>query len=509
MGELDSIVKVQISRETSVPTEVGFGIGLLLGQSGKIDDGVVKEYASTTEMTEDVFVSSDPEVTAASDYFSQAKKPEKIKVANAVPNGGKFILKQAAATDISVDINGQTVTGADLATLATNIAALSDVSSAAVKDTNYLLVEMNAGYTATVQNLTAATGSIALIQGNISSWDFGEVFNTSCAITVDGTEETSAVSYADLVTEAIGNVALTVADGFADGNVIYLVADGTTPNVLTLGKNNAVEVGTVGDETTKTMFDILSELVGVDDDFYAILSITFLEVNVLSIAEWTEANSRIFATRTNDADMLTAPDTTSISYQLQQLGYDRTFVQYSANATTEYLDAAILGRQLPEDAGSVDWDLIKLSSVTPDDLKLSSKVTAIKSTNGNYFKTTAGANYYQEGKVASGEWIDIIRGTDWLVARMQERIFTTKANSKKIPYTNPGIAKIEADIRAQLEDGIDRTLLDGERGFTVTTPNALNVSAADKAARTLKDVTFQAYYAGAIIKTEIQGTISL
>ena len=507
MGQLDSIVSVQITRQTTVPSQAGFGTLLLLGQSGILTDNTVASYASFDEVAA-AFTSSDPEYGFASAFFGQSKKSPKIKIANAVPVAGSFILKQAAATNPTVTLNGQIVTAADLSGLATALAALDDVASATVANTNYLVVVMVAGYAAVITDVGAGTGTLEAYQGNVSSWDFGTAFDTSVSLDVDGVTDTSATSYQDLVDELVANVAVDVADGVAVGNKVYLVSDNATPNLLENGLVNSVAAGSVGNEVTKTMGDILADLNDVDSDFYAIGCISTAVQNVTSIASYAEATERLFFTRSADSAFLTAPDTTSIGYTLSQLGLDRTVVCYHSLAASQYLDAAIAGRQLPENPGSVDWDLIRLSLVTPDALT-SAQISAIESTDSNYFRTIAGANYFRNGTVASGEWIDIIRGTDWLKARMQERIFTTLANAPKVPYTNRGIGLIEADVRAQLDDGVAQGLLAADPAYEVTVPDALTVPAADKANRVLRNVTFTATYAGAIHKVEIQGTIGL
>lgn len=507
MGQLDSIVQVQITRETTVPTQAGFGTCLLLGTSNVIPLNTIRSYAGLAEVADD-FTSSDPEFAFASAFFGQALKPTALKMAQAVPVAGAFVLKQDAAATLSVIINGSTATGASLADLATAIAALPSVASASVLATDYLLVTMNVGYPAVVTELTAGTGDIELYQGNLSAWNFGAAFNTSASIDVDGETITSATSYADLADEVVGWIAIDVVDGFVGGNIVYFVSLEATPNVLTAGLINSVAAGAALNLTTRTMADILSTLNDLDSDFYALASISITEPNVLSIASYAEGTERLFATRSANAAFLTAPDTSSIGYQLKQLGYDRSIAIYHASAASQYVDAAILGRQLPEAPGTVDWDLIRLAGVTPDNLT-SAQVTAIASTSSNYFRTIAGANYFRQGNVASGEWIDIIRGTDWLKARMQERAFTTIANAKKVPYTNRGIGQIEADVRAQLAEAVDIGFLADEPAFTVSVPDALTVPAADKANRVLRNVSFVATYAGAIHRGEIRGTIGL
>lgn len=61
----------------------------------------------------------------------------------------------------------------------------------------------------------------------------------------------------------------------------------------------------------------------------------------------------------------------------------------------------------------------------------------------NFYSEVGGVNITQEGKVASGEWIDIIIGTDWLEARLRESVYSALVNNRKIPYDDTGIAMIE------------------------------------------------------------------
>jgi hypothetical protein len=127
----------------------------------------------------------------------------------------------------------------------------------------------------------------------------------------------------------------------------------------------------------------------------------------------------------------------------------------------------------------------------------------------NTYETLGGVNITREGTMASGEYIDIIRGIDWLQARMEERIYSRLVNLAKIPFTDAGIAIIEAEIRAQLDDGIDNGLIAVDPEYTITVPAASSVSAAEKTARILPDIQFTATLAGAIHSVQVAGTVSV
>lgn len=117
--------------------------------------------------------------------------------------------------------------------------------------------------------------------------------------------------------------------------------------------------------------------------------------------------------------------------------------------------------------------------------------------------------------MASGEYIDVIRGRDWLTARLRERIFGLLANVRKVPYTQGGIDQVVSQVDAQLREGIGAGYLSGdipegqELPFIVTAPEIGDISQADKIARLLPDVAFTATLAGAIHAVEINGTIQV
>jgi hypothetical protein len=113
------------------------------------------------------------------------------------------------------------------------------------------------------------------------------------------------------------------------------------------------------------------------------------------------------------------------------------------------------------------------------------------------------------GLVAANEYLDVVRFRDWLTSRLQERIFARLAGNKKIPFTDTGIAIIEAEIRGQLDEGVQVGGLAADPEPTVTVPLASAVTTANKQARHLTPVYFTATLAGAIHKLTIEGTVSV
>ena len=153
-------------------------------------------------------------------------------------------------------------------------------------------------------------------------------------------------------------------------------------------------------------------------------------------------------------------------------------------------------------------DLKTLSGITFDALTDTQSINA-RDKECNVYESIAGVNMTREGKVASGEFIDIIRGVDWLQATIQENVYARFVNLPKIPFTDGGIAIIESEVISALTAGIVSGFIATNPQYVISVPLASEVSAGDKAARFLPDVEFTAYLTGAIHKTRIDGVVSL
>jgi hypothetical protein len=130
----------------------------------------------------------------------------------------------------------------------------------------------------------------------------------------------------------------------------------------------------------------------------------------------------------------------------------------------------------------------------------------VRGQSGNTYETVGGVSITREGTVASGQFLDVIRGIDWLKARIEEDIYQKLVNADKIPFTDSGVTIIENSLRERLQDGINQGVLSS---FTVSVPKVADVSSANKLVRTLPDVEFTGVLAGAIHKVVIQGRVTV
>ena len=248
-----------------------------------------------------------------------------------------------------------------------------------------------------------------------------------------------------------------------------------------------------------------------NSDWYALISTSRDFATVKAIADWVEPRIKLFGTASNDQAIINVQagiDTSSIASVLNQGGYIRTFVMYHQDADFDYPEGAWFGRVLPLESGSETWKFKTLRGISYSNLTTTQSNNALNK-KANTYEYVGGVGITANGTVAGGEYIDIIRGIDWLTAKIQEFVFALLVNNEKVPYTDAGIASIQAEVKRALALGVANDFLSDNPAPICTVPLAVNVPTADKANRILRNVKFQATLAGAIHAVEIRGMVSV
>jgi len=253
-------------------------------------------------------------------------------------------------------------------------------------------------------------------------------------------------------------------------------------------------------------------------DFYAVCITNDVHEDVMPLANAIEASkadgqSNILILREEDSALDDDSDmskTFVANLSRTSVWYSRRPVPTPPDVTRQYIQGGLLGKLLPTEPGTYNWagKTIKGLGVdtAADGLLTDASITKIYSYNGNFYTSVGGRNLTFNGKMASGEYIDIIYGIDALEYSMQQELFNIYANTPKIPYTNQGIGLIENGIRSVLESFKIKGVISS---YTVTTPDITTVSFADKSNRNLKGVTFQAIATGAINHIFVNGYVTL
>lgn len=445
MSELDQIIKVTITRNTTTPTQVGFGTPLLFTADPKLNPVAGKEWGSERvraySSLEGVAEDFDPLTNTyamARTEFSQNPAPSIVKV------GRRENLSPQAATFTPVDTTENATVGFTL---------------------NGLVIAVTNGAAETVASIVTALAAETPPAG----WTFTDPTpGTSTELDIDG--------------PAAGDVGIFAAP--VGGDIADVTADaGIAADIL------AVEA--------------------YDNDWYAVQMDSASLDEVEGLATEIEALEKLYLARSVDTDvpdLASGVDVTSIGAILKASALDRTAVFYTESG--DFLDAGMAGRALPTAPGSITWAYKTIAGVTADSFN-ATQILNLEAKDVNFNTTIAGVNVTRYGTVASGEYIDVMRGADWLKARIQERIYALLVNNEKVAYTDAGIQSIRGEILAQMTIAVAQGFLAADPPPTCTVPLAAQVNAADKGNRILRNVVFRATLAGAIHKVEIVGELNL
>lgn len=246
----------------------------------------------------------------------------------------------------------------------------------------------------------------------------------------------------------------------------------------------------------------------VDDSWYGLHTFFNSNAYALAAAAFIETEKKIYVFDVNDTDAVntTAGNSDTLD-DIATATRERSAGVYH-HAGDEMLSAGWMSRVLSKEPGESTWKFKRLSGVTPSTLTTTNRNNLI-ARNANFYEVVSGNNIMSEGTVADAGFIDTQVGTDWLDDDMSKAVFETLLSNEKIPFTDPGIAIIEGDMRGSLQRATTRTILAADPEFTIQVPKAAAVTTANKAIRTLPDMKFAGILAGAVHKVIITGVLSL
>lgn len=266
-----------------------------------------------------------------------------------------------------------------------------------------------------------------------------------------------------------------------------------------------VLVGRVDD--LETYGEALLEVTAVEGDWFVLLCEDHTEETQLELASLVQGMSRVYFTSTQEPAVPTT-GSADVSSQMYDLGYSKTSITYTVNADTEFPEAAWVGGQITEVAGSNTWTLKRAAGITVDYLDDTSRAN-LRSKNTNMFTRVAGVSVFQDGVMADGSWIDEVIFIMWCEARIKEAIFFRLLNSKKIAMTRTGATIIENEIRGVLNQGVRQGGIADDTPYYVEAPDPMQMSANDRAKRSLGDFKFEFRLAGAVHNVVVRGVASI
>lgn len=550
MSFLTDLVSISVSSRTRTPTRAGFGTALIAAYHTLYADRV-RSYSSLSGLLTDGFKTSDPVYKIAAALLAQDPSVRSFKVGRralaftqivdltpTAPSASEVYTVEVdglsatftadgtptvaeVCTGLASAINGLADVDAILASGGASSASEQTISGAALNGvTGYRVMSVPRKITVTFYadadwDATSATLTGLDADGAVQSETIAVPNGGGSAVT--STKRYKAVTSLVIPAQSgtggtftMGVAAPVTADGTSTTKVVCTSAAGELHSYKVTTSNAGVLNLSIKDATTDPgIATDLTAILDADADWYALLldSQSYAEVATASTgaAAWVESNKKLMVVQTADAGCLSGSIITDVMYVLKSAGYARTATIYAPGLYVEWHAAAWEGECLPLDPGSETWAHKGLAGVSVYSLTDTQRA-ALDAKNGNYYISAGGLSLTYAGKTASGEWIDVTRFVDWLQARMRERLVAMLANNAKVPFTDTGIARVVAEVRAQLQQGV---VVGGlAEPFTVSAPRASEVSSANRTARNLPDVTFSAPLAGAIHKIEITGAVA-
>ncbi|WP_332649666.1 DUF3383 family protein [Lysinibacillus sp. 54212] len=197
---------------------------------------------------------------------------------------------------------------------------------------------------------------------------------------------------------------------------------------------------------------------------------------------------------------------------LKELAYERTILfGITPELSEEYANAALIGACGSRTVGEITWKFKSLVGVTP--MNNTTQALAYTNANANIYINTSGKPKTREGVVASGEFIDVIHGIDFIKVNAKNAIDAVLNNSAKIAFEDSDIALLTTALTDTLElagrQGIIARSDNGQFLYTVNALSRSEVTAAERASRVYRGLSFDFELAGAIHKVApIKGVVN-
>lgn len=293
----------------------------------------------------------------------------------------------------------------------------------------------------------------------------------------------------------------------AAATVVVTVSGGIPPTMAFTEKSIAADA---------SWTEALNKIKEANNDWYAISVAARRFDNQQECAQWIQSNLKLGGLCSGDP-IMTDEETGDIAAWAKLNNLDHVFVMFHPDAklanpaddvlaaTDPVPEAAYFGKMLVKQPGSATWKFKKMASIPTYDLK-QGQVTNLENKNATWYMTSADVPMTSNGQVASGEYIDVIHGLDWLKARIQNLVFTALNNMDKVPLTDEGVQMVVSPLKAALEEGKKHGIL---ASYEIEYPAVAEVSITDKGKRFLPDINWTGVLAGAIHATKINGVVTL
>jgi hypothetical protein len=519
---LSSIVDVDVSIENPGLSAVGFGIPLLLSNTGNAwgTPELVRSYGRSDFSAD--FASTTPEYQALTALFAQDSGLDEVMVGKGPTKPTQ--IKQLAISSVVINgvykVNAYALGVLQQATYtAVPAAAWTTITAYATgfllrADTDKLYICITAG-TSSVASPPTGTGS-DITDGTVH-WMYagvtGAAAGAQCndAIAYNIMKALNALAAPDIAaTSALSGSAgskIVVTTGDAAGNWFALepIASGDESKVSNL-------MALTDATTNPGVADDLDAILSQDDSWYALVllfkSSAIVSTPSTGVSAWCAANERLLVVAVSDTACATATFSggTDVLHTLTGQGSSYTAPQWHPR-DYEFLDGCTDGYFLPLEPGSDNWRLKPLTGPTPVNLTPTQK-TNLDARRAGYFTSVGSGSSNQNILAGMGGventtygFIDTRRNIDWYRVNLQVDLVNLEIASNKLANTTTGRRKIATKIASRNDVGIQKGVISPDPldptnsqapimlPYTVTVPPVTDTSSYTASTRALTGVS--------------------
>jgi Protein of unknown function (DUF3383) len=553
---ISTVVNVQVAMPPSYPTGTGLSTLLFLGKSNRLPLSARAQFFASVQDVGALFSSTDEEYKAAESFFSQNPRPASMAIGRAVagPTGGEMLGSGNYEDDLSVwkalapsevlylTIDGSPVeiTGmifANVANLNGVAAVVNGALSTPLRSTSSLAADVDDAVTdiplATAPTIPLQIGDLLYIEAEyMTVTDATDQSNPVVTRASKGSVAAAHLTGALVTIEASGVAAATCT---FTGSAFYFKSGltGTTSGVLVtqssplsdmLGLGSGA-ITTPGIEDAETPADALDACSAMASFYGVVLTKEFTDADALLAAEWVQAQTMLMGHATGDANSKVAAVDTDFCAEAAARGYDRVATSYhEPQNLSDYLMVSALARELAVDftqpSSAITMKFKVCPGVAVSNLNINDK-NALDSKHANYYAMFGSVPMFAEGWCASGLFIDLRHGLDYMAKHLADSAFMGMYAAPKIPQTDKGLTYLVGLLEIAMEDmvnsgflapgtwngtGINNVVNTGEfltKGYKVVPATIASQSEADRQARKAPPVTIACKAAGAFHSVDI------
>lgn len=252
--------------------------------------------------------------------------------------------------------------------------------------------------------------------------------------------------------------------------------------VAVVGKNGAAVEG-------------FKKVLEENNDFFFVTCTDNSVETIKGLSNLCQVNNKVYAVTVNDYED---------AKKLFEEVYDNTFVMYHDDSDSFVAEA--LAVVMSYKIGGKTAKFKTLQGVKAANVSLT-QVNELHKSNLFTYVEKLGVLQTSEGKMLSGEYIDVVLGEYWIRFRMEERMQRLALTQDKIPYTNRGIGMLVGVAELVLSEAVAMGIVE-EGQYRVDYKVREDVDSNEVALRKYNYILWTAMLQGAIHTGQISGILT-